>query len=102
MTGQGPAQETGAEAMTPVHSQPNPAPDAQASVIAVLGPVEMGLAIAAADPAARVSVFAENWAEVDRGRLVVAARGLEARVTVHHRSAALAVPPDPRPLRRPA
>jgi hypothetical protein len=88
--------------MTPVHPEPRPAPDAQAPVIAVLGPVEMGLSIAAGDPRARVSVFAENWAEVDRARQLVRSRGLCARVAVHHRSAVGPAMPALRDLRRPA
>lgn len=87
--------------MKPVNAQPEPASHGQA-VIAVLGPVEMGLNLAAGNPRARVSVFAENWAEVDRARTLVCQRGLEARVAVHHRSAVGPATPALRELRRPA
>ena len=88
--------------MKPFHPQPKPASDAESSVIAVLGPVEMGLGLAAGNPGARVSVFADDWAEVDRARILVCQKGLEGRVAVHHRSAVGPAMPALRGLRRPA
>jgi hypothetical protein len=88
--------------MNAFHPQPSPAPDAEPSVIAVLGPVEMGMRLAAGNPAARVSVFADTWAEVDRARGLVFQGGLDGRVAVHHRSAAGLSTRALRALRRPA
>ena len=88
--------------MKPFHPHPRPDHDAESSVIAVLGPVEIGLGLAAGNPRAQISVFAEDWPEVDRARLLVSQKGLEGRVAVHHRSAAGPAMPALKGLRRPA
>jgi hypothetical protein len=76
---------------------PRPAPFPQFSVlrraeprqrILVLGSPELGASIAEGYPQARVDVFAATWRAVERGRTLLMRRGLEGRMSVHHRSAA--------------
>jgi hypothetical protein len=54
----------------------------------VLGTPEAAIAVALAVPGSRVALFVPTWPEVDAARVLVAARGLEERVAVHHASAA--------------
>jgi hypothetical protein len=45
------------------------------------------LALAAANPAARIEIFEPDWDAVDRARVRIALGGLAQRVGVHHRLA---------------
>lgn len=54
-----------------------------------LGGPGLGAAIAMVErnPGLRVALFEAEWAGVDRSRMILAARGLDARISVHHRHA---------------
>ncbi len=61
-----------------------------APTIAILGPGPQALEHAASLNAPHIAIFVLTWDEVERTRLLVEARHLSGRVSVHHHSAARA------------
>ena len=49
--------------------------------------VRDAIRLAGRNPQSLVHLFAPSWARVDRARAALARRGLQSRVSVHHRAA---------------
>lgn len=47
--------------------------------------LDAAIALIYARPGVRVTLFEDDWSAVDRSRVILAAKGLDARIAVHHK-----------------